>query len=94
MSESSEREELARGILIGFLAGAAMGVILGLLFAPKSGRELRKNIHDRADTFIANTGDVVAAVGTHDGVIGPPDPRPWLSEKDVEELARGELKGG
>lgn len=93
MSDEREREELAKGILIGFLTGAAMGVMLGLLYAPKSGRELRKNIHDRAESILTNTEDVIAAVGTHDGVVGPPDPSPWLSEKDVGELARGELKG-
>ncbi len=35
----------------GALVGAALGVAVGMLFAPKSGKKLRKDIADRAEDF-------------------------------------------
>jgi len=35
--------------LAGTVIGAAIGAVLGLLFAPKSGKELRANIAERAE---------------------------------------------
>jgi len=53
------REELGvkkvRSILVPFLAGGLVGAGAALLLAPKSGRELRKDIRDIA----ANTGDTI-----------------------------------
>jgi gas vesicle protein len=53
-----------KGLLVGFLTGAAVGSIIALLFAPKSGRELREDIKsksqefiDDADKYIANAKD-------------------------------------
>jgi gas vesicle protein len=40
--------------LLTFVAGAAAGFIVGILFAPASGKETRKKIKDQA----AKTGDV------------------------------------
>ena len=40
--------------LVTFLAGAAAGFILGILFAPASGKETRKKIKDQA----AKTGEM------------------------------------
>jgi gas vesicle protein len=41
-----------KGLLIGLLAGGAVGAILGLLFAPKSGRELREDIKHKSDEYL------------------------------------------
>lgn len=53
------KEELGvnkgRSILIPFLAGGLVGAGVALLLAPKSGRELRKDIKDIA----ASTGDKI-----------------------------------
>jgi gas vesicle protein len=53
------KEELgvnkATSILIPFLAGGLVGAGIALLLAPKSGRELRKDIKDIA----ASTGDKI-----------------------------------
>lgn len=43
-----EDEETSRDLLIGGLAGAVIGVTMGLLLAPKSGEKLRRDI---ADTY-------------------------------------------
>jgi len=46
MSEKSS--DLLKGLFIGGL----IGVVLGILFAPKSGRETRENIIRKADEFL------------------------------------------
>ena len=55
------KEELGvnkgRSILIPFLAGGLVGAGVALLLAPKSGRELRKDLTDIA----ASTGDKITA---------------------------------
>lgn len=38
-----------RGFLMGALVGGAIGGIVALLFAPKSGRELRRDIADKTE---------------------------------------------
>ena len=40
----SQDNNLAKGFLIGFLAGGAVGAVVALLTAPKSGKELRADI--------------------------------------------------
>jgi gas vesicle protein len=41
-----------KGLLIGFLTGGAVGAILALLYAPKSGRELREDLRSKADDYL------------------------------------------
>jgi len=40
---------LTKGLILGFIAGSAIGAITALLLAPKSGKELREDIKKRAD---------------------------------------------
>src|SRR3990172_3199238 len=47
-----ERGTAVGSILVSFLAGAAIGSGLALLFAPKSGRELREQIRDLTDDAV------------------------------------------
>jgi gas vesicle protein len=42
----------AGGILVAFLAGAAIGTGLALLYAPKSGRDTRQRLRDLADDSV------------------------------------------
>lgn len=56
MDENEERheEETSRniGLLVaGFALGAITGAIIGLLFAPKAGRELRKDIKEKSSEY-------------------------------------------
>ena len=37
--------------MIGFLTGGIVGAVIALLYAPKSGKELRKDIKDKADEW-------------------------------------------
>ncbi len=43
---------LGKGLIIGFLTGAAVGSIIALLFAPKTGKELRSDIKNRSQEFM------------------------------------------
>jgi len=60
----SKDNNSGKGFLIGFLAGGAIGAILALLYAPKSGKELRSDIKlktdgilDDADKYLAEAKD-------------------------------------
>lgn len=44
----SKQNEYAKGLLVGALLGGAVGAITALLFAPKPGVELRKDIADKS----------------------------------------------
>ena len=39
-------------LLLGFLAGGAIGAIVALLYAPKTGRELRNDIKSKTDEYL------------------------------------------
>ncbi len=56
MSEE-ERGASVSTILLSFLAGAAIGSGLALLFAPKSGREMREQIKDLTDDAVGKIRD-------------------------------------
>ena len=45
----AQENGFGKGVMIGLIAGAATGAIVALLYAPKSGKELRKDIKDKAD---------------------------------------------
>ena len=49
-----------KGILVGFLAGAAIGAIITLLYAPKSGKELRSDIKEKADEYLGEAEKYIA----------------------------------
>ena len=49
-----------KSILIGFLAGGAIGAILALLYAPKSGKELRSDIKEKADEYLGEAEKYIA----------------------------------
>ncbi len=51
---TNEENGLGKGLLIGFLTGAAVGSIIALLFAPKSGRELREDIKNKSQDLMGD----------------------------------------
>ncbi|MHB1686126.1 MAG: YtxH domain-containing protein [Ignavibacteriaceae bacterium] len=60
----SKDNNTGKGFLIGFIAGGSIGAILALLYAPKSGKELRGDIKsktdgllDDADRYLADAKD-------------------------------------
>lgn len=59
------------GLLVGFIVGAAVGTALGMLYAPKSGKETRamigekyKDIRNRAGEAAANARERVGEFAT------------------------------
>ena len=56
MSENN----VGKGLLIGFLAGGAVGAVLALLYAPKSGKELRGDIKEKADEYMGEAEKYIA----------------------------------
>ena len=48
----SQDNNVAKGFLIGFLAGGAIGAVVALLTAPKSGRELRADIKLKSEEYL------------------------------------------
>lgn len=49
----SDKSEVSAGtVLVSFVAGAAIGAGLALLYAPKSGREMRENILDLTEDAV------------------------------------------
>ncbi len=63
----TKNEGMLKGLVIGLLAGGAVGAIVALLYAPKSGRELRAEIKDRADEFRDDAEEYLSTVRTKAG---------------------------
>ena len=47
-----ENSEKFKALLIGFLAGGIAGSVLSLLYAPSSGKKLRRKITDKTEDLI------------------------------------------
>ena len=56
---AEEKSGLATGLFIGFLAGGIAGAIAALLYAPKSGKELRSDIKRRAGDIAEDASEYV-----------------------------------
>jgi gas vesicle protein len=46
-------------VLVGVLAGAAIGVVTGVLIAPASGKETRENLSKQSDELLNNVKDLI-----------------------------------
>ena len=53
----SDNSKISQGLLVGFLAGGVVGAVIGLLYAPKPGRELRGDIRQKSSE-LANDVDL------------------------------------
>lgn len=54
-------EDSKTGFLVGFLAGAVIGGIVALLYAPKPGKELRADIKNKAGEAMDNAEEYISA---------------------------------
>lgn len=59
-----EDNKTVKGILLGFVTGSVVGAALALLFAPKSGRELRNDIKLKKDEFLDDTSEYLQIAKT------------------------------
>lgn len=60
MSQIDESTSLSKGLLLGLLAGGTVGAALALLFAPKTGKELRADIQERSGEYIDKAGVAIS----------------------------------
>ncbi len=56
----NERSDISKGLFLGFLAGGIVGAVVALLYAPKPGRELRRDIRERKDKLVDKAGELLA----------------------------------
>jgi gas vesicle protein len=49
---------------MGFLIGGALGVLAGIFFAPKSGKELRSDIKEKGSEVLKDGKEIYADAGT------------------------------
>jgi len=61
---TNDNDGFAKGLMAGFIAGSVVGAVMALLYAPKSGRELRQNIKDRSTEFLGNADEYLAQART------------------------------
>ena len=54
-----EREDGGGSFLMGLLAGTVLGAGLGMLFAPKAGAEVRKQLSEQATRFRSTATDTI-----------------------------------
>src|SRR5919199_1538717 len=67
MSDHQRRESDAGTRLTYFVIGATVGAIVALLFAPKSGRELREDIADATRKGVDRTRETASQIGAKAG---------------------------
>lgn len=56
-------------LFVGILIGSALGALAGILFAPKSGRELRSEIREKRNALLKDAKDIYADASTKAGQI-------------------------
>jgi len=55
------------GVLLGALAGVAVGALIGILFAPDKGSATRKKIIDKGEDYVDNLKEKINGI-LHDGI--------------------------
>jgi gas vesicle protein len=65
----AQNNGMLKGLIIGVLAGGAVGALIALLYAPKSGKELRADIKERADDFMEGAEEAMSAAKSRAGDI-------------------------
>ena len=58
----NKEKGMGKGLLIGSLIGVAVGSIVALLYTPKSGKELRKNIKTKSQDIIENADRYIVKI--------------------------------
>jgi gas vesicle protein len=78
-------------VLVGLVAGAAVGAALGVLFAPKSGAELRKDIAEKGGDAFKSIKDKVSGLAgkASDAATGLIDKGKETLEDSISKLEGG-----
>jgi len=59
VAQKEEGKNYFLAILITLLTGLSVGFIVGILFAPKPGKEIRKDIKDKSEEFVKRSKEGV-----------------------------------
>lgn len=58
---TNEEKGMGKGLLIGIFTGAAVGSIIALLYAPQSGKKLRRDIKSKSEDFIDDADKYISS---------------------------------
>ena len=61
---AQENDGMAKGLIIGFVAGSIAGAAIALLYAPKPGKELRADIREKAGDLVDDAQEYVERAKT------------------------------
>jgi len=59
-----DNNKTAKGLLLGFVTGGIVGAAIALLYAPKSGKELRNDIKMKKDELLDDTSEYLQIAKT------------------------------
>jgi len=65
----AEENKFLRGLVIGALTGGIVGAAIALLYAPKSGKELRADLRQKADDMLEGAEEYLTAAQKKAGEI-------------------------
>ncbi len=57
---ANEKDGMAKGLIVGFMAGTIVGAVTALLFAPMTGREMRDDIKKRGGELAGEADEYLA----------------------------------
>ena len=63
-------EKFSKGLIVGLFTGAALGSVLGLLFAPEDGKTLRKKFTYRLSALLEELDEVQTKIVARKKAIG------------------------
>ena len=80
---------MAKGLIIGFITGSVVGAVLALLYAPKSGKEMRRDIKDKTNELVDKGEEYLGKIihETNENVEFQPK-----GSKDRETIAKSKIK--
>ena len=70
--DDDDRDSSASSVILAFLLGGLTGAAVALLYAPRSGKETRRMVRERADRLLNDLLDA-ATLGAFDSGAGPDD---------------------
>jgi gas vesicle protein len=90
---AQNNNNMVKGLIVGFLAGSAIGAVLALLYAPKSGKELRADLKEKADDLLEGADEYVQAARTKaTAMVSEAKKRSELLISDAQQKAQSLLQ--
>jgi|SRR5579872_337959 len=59
--DKEQESKITKGLFLGFVAGGIVGAVVALLYAPKPGKELRKDLRVQKDKLVDKATDFLNA---------------------------------